>query len=312
VTFTVFLGNTNCTGTGANAGTVTLVNGVAHPSNDATVPSGGLSYRAHYNGDSVYTAGDGLCEPLTGIEQPPTPTPTPTPPVVIQTHPHIAIAKTPDLQTVRSGSNVTFTIVVKNDGDVTLTDVTVTDAQAPGCARTKSDIPALASMAPGATVSYACAQSTVTSGFINVAVATGTPPSGPNVTASDQAEVRVYTPAIRIVKTPDLQTIATGGTATFRITVTNTGNVVLTNVRVTDRLAPVCSRSLGTMRPAATITYTCTRPNVLAGFTNVAIVVGTPPAGPNVTDNDDAVVKTAPLKPPKKVVKKKKKPKNTG
>jgi hypothetical protein len=64
VTFTVYLGNTTCSGTGTDAGTVTLVNGVAHPSNDATAPDGGLSYKAHYNGGGLYAAADGPCEPL--------------------------------------------------------------------------------------------------------------------------------------------------------------------------------------------------------------------------------------------------------
>ena len=44
------------------------------------------------------------------------------------------------------------------------------------------------------------------------------------------------------------------------------------------------------MAPGAVQTYTCT---VVVGqndFTNVANVTGTPPVGPNVTDNDNAVV----------------------
>ena len=65
-------------------------------------------------------------------------------------HPAIKIEKGPDSQTVSSGGTATFTIKVTNTGDVTLTDVTVTDALAPGCARTKNEIPALASMAPAA------------------------------------------------------------------------------------------------------------------------------------------------------------------
>ena len=47
------------------AGSIALSNGVAHPSNDSTVPVAGLSYRAHYNGDSIYNAADGPCETLT-------------------------------------------------------------------------------------------------------------------------------------------------------------------------------------------------------------------------------------------------------
>jgi hypothetical protein len=64
------------------------------------------------------------------------------------------------------------------------------------------------------------------------------------------------------------------------------------------------------MAPGATVTYSCTRPNVRASFDNVATAIGTPPSGPNVTATDSAPVKAAPLTPAKKkVVKKKKKPK---
>ena len=50
-------------------------------------------------------------------------------------NPSIEIAKTPDNQTVRYGSTVTFTIAITNIGDATLTDVTVADALAPDCSR---------------------------------------------------------------------------------------------------------------------------------------------------------------------------------
>jgi uncharacterized repeat protein (TIGR01451 family) len=124
----------------------------------------------------------------------------------------------------------------------------------------------------------------------------------------------VPAPAIAIVKNPKSQTVAVGGTATFSITVTNAGNTVLTNVTVTDPLSPNCNRTsaqipaLASMAPGATVTYTCTRPNVRANFDNIATATGTPPSGPNVTATDTAPVKTKALTP-KKVVKKKKKPK---
>jgi uncharacterized repeat protein (TIGR01451 family) len=131
-------------------------------------------------------------------------------------------------------------------------------------------------------------------------------------------------PAIAIVKNPKSQTVAVGGTATFSITVTNAGNTVLTNVSVSDPLTPNCNRTsaqipgLASMVPGATVTYTCSRPNVRANFNNVATATGTPPSGPNVTASDTAPVKTKALVP-KKVVKKKKpkvishkKPKATG
>ena len=69
------------------------------------------------------------------------------------------------------------------------------------------------------------------------------------------------------------------GTAEFRITVTNTGAETLHNVKVTDPLSPSCNRSLGTLAPGKSKTYTCQRANVTAAYLNTSKVVGTSASG---------------------------------
>ncbi len=165
----------NCTGTAVNQ-TVALTAG--NPSvadSDTFAATADMSYQAEYLGDANYPARTGACEPLTV---------TPVP------QPAIAIVKNPKSQTVLVGATATFTITVTNTGNVTLTDVNVVDPLSPLCNRTKADIPALASMAPAATVTYTCTRPNVRAAFDNVATATGTPPTGPNVTASDTAPVK--------------------------------------------------------------------------------------------------------------------------
>jgi len=164
----------NCTGTAVNQ-TVALTAG--NPSvadSDSFAVTADMSYQAEYLGDANYPARTGACEPLTV-----TPVPAPA----------IAIVKNPKSQTVAVGGTATFSITVTNTGNVTLTDVHVVDPLSPNCNRTKADIPALASMAPGAAVTYSCTRPNVRAAFDNVATATGTPPTGPNVTASDTAPV---------------------------------------------------------------------------------------------------------------------------
>jgi len=64
VTFTVYH-NQTCSEPGTFAGAVPLdVEGVAHPSDEATLTDAGLSYLAHYGGDRNYDAADGPCEVL--------------------------------------------------------------------------------------------------------------------------------------------------------------------------------------------------------------------------------------------------------
>ena len=165
----------DCTGASTNQ-TVALTPG--SPSSAITAdfaPTSNMSYRAEYLGDANYPARLADCEPLTV---------TPVP------NPAIAIVKNPKGQTVAVGGTATFTITVTNAGNTVLTDVTVSDPLSPNCNRTKADIPALASMDPGATITYNCTKTNVRASFDNVATVTGTPPSGPNVSAIDTAPVK--------------------------------------------------------------------------------------------------------------------------
>ena len=62
----------------AAAGSVALSGGVAHPSDPAVVPVGGLSYRAQYKGDETYNPSTGPCETLAGDKLDSTTRPTST------------------------------------------------------------------------------------------------------------------------------------------------------------------------------------------------------------------------------------------
>jgi uncharacterized repeat protein (TIGR01451 family) len=203
-------------------------------------------------------------------------------------NPAIEIAKTPDMQAVVSGSTVTFTIAVTNTGDVTLTNVTVSDALAPNCAGVIGDLgPA------GGSTSYECTLANVTTDFTNSAMVTGTHSLGGTVGITDTALVDVINPDIEIAKTPDTQVVLSGSTVTFTIVVTNTGDVPLTNVTVSDAQAPNCAKTSGDLPdlvPGENTRYECTLASVTADFTNSATVIGTPPVGTDVSDSDTAFV----------------------
>jgi uncharacterized repeat protein (TIGR01451 family) len=235
---------------------------------------------------------------------------------VTPSNPSIGVTKSPMEQTIERRATANWTITVTNTGNVTLTNVTVSDTDAPGCARTSATLPALASMAPNASVSYTCTLGKVSASFTNVAAATGTPPSGANPSANASAHVTVRVPpkpptpkpaptprpvthpSVTLEKSPTSQTVSFGGTATFRITVTNSGDVALTNVSVSDPRSPDCNRDLRTLAAGASRSYTCTSPNLRQSFVNTAGVAGAAASGTKVRDSASAPVRvSAPFVP---------------
>ena len=207
---------------------------------------------------------------------------------------------------IKAGDPVTWTVTVKNTGNVTLTNVTVTDALSGATIVTPCGFSSpIATMAPAATVScdvsYSVKQSNVDAGSVtNTASATGKPPVGANVTDSDFQTVLVgAAPNLDVTKT--LKSGAptkAGDPVVWTVTVKNSGNVTLTNVTVTDALAGATivtpcafSSPIASMAPAATVScdvsYSVTQANVDAGgVTNTANATGKPPVGANVTGTD--------------------------
>lgn len=73
-----------------------------------------------------------------------------------------------------------------------------------------------------------------------------------------------------------------GETAAFTVAVTNTGDIRLENVRVSNTSAPDCARTIGTMEPNQAVAYTCEVANVNSAITSRATVIGAPANNPLV------------------------------
>ncbi|MGC4174584.1 DUF7507 domain-containing protein [Demequina sp.] len=210
----------------------------------------------------------------------------------------------------KAGDPVVWTVTVTNTGNVTLTDVTVTDALAGATIVTPCGFSSpIASLAPNAAVScdvsYAVTQANVNAGGVtNSATATGTPPTGANVTDTGSHTVTIAAdPSLDVTKVKKSGTpTKAGDPVVWTVTVTNTGNVTLTNVTVTDALAGATlvtpcgfSSPIASLAPNASVScdvsYAVTQANVNAGtVTNSASASGTPPTGPAVTDSGSNTV----------------------
>src|SRR5690606_8678945 len=93
----------------------------------------------------------------------------------------------------------------------------------------------------------------------------------------------VQQPGLTLVKTSTTMPntfVMTGDILTYDLVVTNTGNVTLTDIEVSDPVASVTGSPIASLAPMAsttiTATYVVTQADLDAGlFTNVAIAIGT-------------------------------------
>ena len=219
------------------------------------------------------------------------------------------------------GEVINYTIIVTNTGNVTLTNVVVTDINADA----GSIIPAtIATLAPGTGVnvmaSHTITQTELDNGSVtNTATVNGSAPNGSIVTdTSDDpnnsnnndtnGDGEPDDPTVTsIVRRPSISlTKATvpaadgvydtaGEIISYTIIVTNTGNVTLTNVGVTDANAnagSITPANITTLAPGATANvtamHTITQAELDNGsVANTAIVNGSDPTGGSVTDTSD-------------------------
>jgi LPXTG-site transpeptidase (sortase) family protein len=172
-----------------------------------------------------------------------------------------------------TGDSITYEYLVTNSGGVTLSGpFTVLDNKAASVS-----CPATASLAPSASITCSVTYS-ITAGDV----------TNKSVTNIAQAFAGNPTPALTMEKTAKLNTTyAAGNTVAYSYSVTNTGNVALTSVTVSDDKASVTCPAFTTVGDldavfdpgesmSCSATYTLLVGDVTAGFvTNTATASGT-------------------------------------
>ncbi|MFW0718228.1 DUF7507 domain-containing protein [Pedobacter sp. N23S346] len=217
------------------------------------------------------------------------------------------------------GETINYTFKVENTGNVTVSDIKITD---PKVTVTGGPI----TLAPGAvdatsfTASYTVTQADVDAGRVdNLATATGKDPKGnpvtddsesgnpadPNNPANPTCPTCTITPlpsspAIRLTKTGTFADANSNGkaevgeTINYTFKVENTGNVTVSDIKITDTKVMVTGGPI-TLAPGATdnttftAAYTITQADVDAGrVDNLATGKGTDPKGNPVTDDSES------------------------
>jgi uncharacterized repeat protein (TIGR01451 family) len=204
-----------------------------------------------------------------------------------------------------AGDRIDYTFTVSNEGNQTLTDLTINDAKISGVSCPVTSLTPAAST--NCAASYTLLQTDIDAGIVtNSATATADDPNGTPIsdvsgtTKSDDTPTVTNLPrtsGITVVKSPGVLTDSdnngadVGDTLTYAFEIANTGNQTLTGITVSDLKATVLGGPLAILPPGTTDTSTFTATYVLtqadvdaANVTNTATVRGNPPTGPPVTD----------------------------
>ena len=231
--------------------------------------------------------------------------PTSPPP---EDNPAVSIDKTADPTNLPAGGgDVAYTYVVTNTGNVPIFDIVVTDDNGtPG--NTGDDFTVTCpetSLAAGAHMTCTHDVSGITQDTTNIGTvnadwdschddcSTALPPASDDATVTVAA--REDNPAIHVVKSADPTSLPIGGgPVEFTYLVTNTGNVALTGVTVTDNKCATVSGPTGdsgndgVLGLTETWTYTCTT-SLTATTTNTVTAIGHD-GETEVSDTDDLTV----------------------
>ena len=170
----------------------------------------------------------------------------------------------------RDGRAINYSFTVRNTGAAALTNVTISDA------KVAVQGGPIARLEPGAedsttfTANYLVNQDDVDAGYVtNDATVSGTPPTGPPVTATSTVTTNIeQKPAMALVKSGSANA---DGTITYRFAVKNTSNVMLKNITITDPKVAVKGGPIASLAPGeedATIfsaVYTVTAADIKAG-----------------------------------------------
>ena len=200
------------------------------------------------------------------------------------------------------GETITYKITATNDGNLTITDITVKDDLT-------GDKWTIASLAPGESrdfaASYIVKESDLGGQVVNVATADGTSPDPdkpdvPVTPGEDPEPTADKRPALTVTKTGSAASgLTAGDTITYTVVVENTGNVTLDRISLDDSLVNVANtaRVTAPLAPGATRTityrYTVTAADAAAGsVVNTAIVTGTTNDGLSATGRDSFTAAT--------------------
>jgi uncharacterized repeat protein (TIGR01451 family) len=174
------------------------------------------------------------------------------------------------------GSPVLWTYVVTNTGDVDLTAVTITDDKGVAVICPKT------TLQPGESMTCTGQGTALGGPYANTGTASGQPPEGPAVTASDPSHYIGLVAGIDLEKRTNGQDadtapgpdILVGSTVQWTYVVTNIGDTALTSLQVTDDKGVAVSCPKTTLQPGESMTCSASGTATAGQYANVGTVSG--------------------------------------
>jgi uncharacterized repeat protein (TIGR01451 family)/LPXTG-motif cell wall-anchored protein len=210
--------------------------------------------------------------------------------ISVPAQPSILLTKVASQKSAKLNDTIKYTYTITNTGNVTLTNIQLTDDKIEGISLSKTIL------APGETIiAFATMVGTVEGELTNTATVTG---EYGDKTVDDTATATVnitdaQQPSISLTKTASPTTAVIGEKITYTYTITNTGNVTLSNITLFDNkiLWGWVHLPKITLEPGETMTATAMSSGIFEGtLTNKATVTGWYGFLKSVTDTATASV----------------------
>jgi subtilisin len=195
--------------------------------------------------------------------------------------------------TVRVGHPISYTIRVTNTGTIMLAELMASDAQL-GAVPLDTTTLAPQAVAVG-TLVYTVTQDDLPGPLQRTITAQAQPTVGATVSASDRVSVTIATtPAIAVGRTANRDSALVGDAITFTYTVTNTGDIDISNVIIRDSrfgaVAPGTTSLVPAQRTTGTLVYTVTESDLPGPIKSTITASGVPVVGEPVSATTEGSV----------------------
>lgn len=169
--------------------------------------------------------------------------------VVLASQPALALTIQPERATIEVGETMAVVYIVQNVGDVTLTNVTLTDARS-GAVMLDRSVLMPGENAMGA-ATFTADERDLDGPIVLTASASANPPTGlSTVTVMRSVQIGLTSrPELTLTWTSDTPSGAVGAAMQYRYTLRNTGNRTLENLALTDSRLGSISLSRSTLAP---------------------------------------------------------------